>query len=243
MNPWETYEARNAVRGVTRRDTTLNRAQNRLARKMPQTLSFTDVSVDGVKHSISVIDTDNLDTKLIFTMPNETVKHGGIVEWEGYHWIITEKDAHSEVYTKAKMRQCNYLLKWVDGQSIIERWCIVEDGTRYLSGEMGDREFVVLRGDSRVAVTLPKDEHSLRLGRENRFIIDDYGAPSPLAYRLTKPFKLGGSFDEDGVLHFVMYECNTEDDDNLELHIADYYTHFPRENTPSDEVSNSGGWI
>ena len=243
MNPWETYEARNAVRGVTRRDTTLNRAQNCLARKMPQPLSFTDVSVDGVKHSISVIDTDNLDTKLIFTMPNETVKHGGIVEWEGYHWIFTEKDAHSEVYTKAKMRQCNYLLKWVDEQSIIERWCIVEDGTRYLSGEMGDREFVVLRGDSRVAVTLPKDEYSLRLGRENRFIIDDYGAQSPLAYRLTKPFKLGGSFDEDGVLHFVMYECNTEDDDNLELHIADYYTHFPRENTPSDEVSNSGGWI
>lgn len=243
MNPWETYEARNAVRGVTQRDATLRRAQNRLTRKMTQTLSFTDVAVDGVIHSLSIIDTDNLDTKMIFTLPNETVKHGGIVEWEGYHWIIIEKDAHSEVYTKAKMRQCNYLLKWVDDKSIIERWCIVEDGTRYLSGEMGDREFIVLRGDSRVAVTLPKDEYSIRLGRENRFIIDDYAAPSPLAYRLTKPFKLGGSFDEDGVLHFVMYECNTEDDDNLELHIADYYTHFPREDAPDEGVPEVGGWI
>ena len=243
MNPWETYEARNNVRGVTRRETTLRRAQNRFSRKMPETLSFTDVLVDGTPYSLSVIDTDNLDTKTIFTMPNETVKHGGIVEWMGFHWIIIEKDAHTEVYTKAKMRQCNYLLKWIDSGEIIERWCIVEDGTRYLSGEMGDREFIVLRGDSRVAVTLPKDEYSLRLGREHRFIIDDYGAPSPLAYRLTKPFKLGGSYDEDGVLNFVMYECNTEDDDNLELHIADYYTHFPREDISAEDVPVAGGWI
>jgi hypothetical protein len=46
---------------------------------------------------------------------------------------------------------------------------------------------------------------------------------------LTKPFKLGGSYDENGVVIFVMTECNTENDDNIELHIADYYKHFPRE--------------
>ena len=87
----------------------------------------------------------------------------------------------------------------------------------------------MLRGDARIQLIITKDEYTLRFGRNSRFIIDDYDSPEPLAYRMTKPYKLGGSFDKDGVLRLVLTECNTEDDDNLELHIADYYTYFPRE--------------
>lgn len=94
------------------------------------------------------------------------------------------------------------------------------------------------RGDSRLSITVPKNLVTLRFNRESRFIIDDYDSPSPLAYRMTKPYKLGGSFDERGVLRFVLTECNTEDDDNLELHIADYYTYFPEEK-PSVESANN----
>ena len=93
--------------------------------------------------------------------------------------------------------------------------------TTDLTGEYSDAFFVATRGDSRIAVTLPKDEETLALGRDARFIIDDYNAPNPLAYRLTKPFKLGGSYDDDGVVIFVMTECNSEFDDNPVLHIAD----------------------
>ena len=75
---------------------------------------------------------------------------------------------------------------------------------------------------------MPKDAQTLRLRRDDRFLIDDYKSPNVLAYRLTKPFKLGGSFGEGGVLYFVLQECNTEDTDNLDLHIANYYEHFPR---------------
>ena len=109
--------------------------------------------------------------------------------------------------------------------------------TTDLTGEYSDAFFVATRGDSRIAVTLPKDEETLVLGRDDRFIIDDYDAPNPLAYRLTKPFKLGGSFDENGVVIFVMTECNSENDDNLELHIANYYKYFPREDTEVDNTS------
>ena len=74
--------------------------------------------------------------------------------------------------------------------------------------------------------------------RENRFLIDDYDSPNVLAYRLSKPFKLGGSYNGKGVLYFVLQECNTEDTDNLELHIANYYDHFPRgEKDSSENVS------
>ena len=60
-------------------------------------------------------------------------------------------------------------------------------------------------------------------------MIDDYDSPNVLAYRLTKPFKLGGSYVGNGVLYFVLQECNTEDSDNFDLHIANYYNYFPRE--------------
>lgn len=109
--------------------------------------------------------------------------------------------------------------------------------TTDLTGEFSDAFFVATRGDSRIAVTLPKDEETLSLGRDARFIIDDYAAPNPLAYRLTKPFKLGGSYDDDGVVIFVMTECNSEFDDNPELHIADYYKYFPRENDLTDNIA------
>lgn len=127
--------------------------------------------------------------------------------------------------------------------------------TTDLTGEYSDAFFVATRGDSRIAVTLPKDEETLALGRDARFIIDDYNAPNPLAYRLTKPFKLGGSYDDDGVVIFVMTECNSEFDDNPALHIADYYKYFPREaneaentatdTSPSDDTDTGGrrGWI
>lgn len=126
--------------------------------------------------------------------------------------------------------------------------------TTDLTGEYSDAFYVATRGDARISVTLPKDKETLALGRDDRFIIDDYGAPNPLSYRLTKPFKLGGSFDENGVVIFVMTECNTELDDNLNLHIADYYKYFPRENTDTDnsseatsledeQVTERQGWI
>ena len=76
---------------------------------------------------------------------------------------------------------------------------------------------------------ISKDKYTLSFNRENRFLIDDYASPNVLAYRLTKPFKLGGSYDDRGILTFVLQECNTEDTDNIELHIANYYDYFPRE--------------
>ena len=78
-------------------------------------------------------------------------------------------------------------------------------------------------------MTIARDEYTIRMNRDDRFLIDDYDSPNVLAYRLTKPFKLGGRYNGDGVLYFVLQECNTEDSDNTELHIANYYDYFPKE--------------
>ena len=239
MDPWSLYQSRSDVRGVSRRDSMLHRTNDRLTRQIPSILSYHIVFIEGEKRDIAIINSDNLDTKTICTLPGEDVKHGGIVEWMNQHWIITERDANTEVYTKAIMRQCNHLLKWINKSGeVIERWCIVEDGTRYLTGEFGDNNYVLVRGDSRISITIPKDDETVELDRSSRFIIDDPDTGSPFAYRLTKPFRLGGTYGNDGVYKFVLAECNTEYDDNLELQIADYYKHFPREHIPEDSPTN-----
>lgn len=238
MNPWDIHIAKNTVQGTNARDRAKRNLMNRLSHQIPGILSYHDVDIDGVQQNIVIINSDNLNKKTLCSLPGEDIRHGALVDWEGYRWLVTERDANTEIYTKCIMEQCNYLLRWVDVDSkeIIERWCIVEDGTKYLTGEFADRDMVMLRGDARIQLIISKDDYTLRFGRNSRFIIDDYDSPEPLAYRMTKPYKLGGSFDKDGVLRFVLTECNTEDDDNLELHIADYYTYFPKEET--DGISN-----
>lgn len=237
MSLWDTYNSRLNARGGDRRTATLQREQRYLAAKMPNSLSYHPLTIDGVPRNMSVINSDNLDIKTLCTMPGERLPHGGVVEWMNQHWLITELDANCEVYMRGTMRQCHYQLRWVaDDDSIQERWCIVEDGTKYLTGEYGDNEYIITRGDSRISLTIPKDKYTLRFNRDNRFLIDDYASPNVLAYRLTKPFKLGGSYGEHGVLNLVLQECNTEDSDNLELHIANYYDHFPREDKTAEPV-------
>lgn len=104
-----------------------------------------------------------------------------------------------------------------------------------MTGEYGDNEYILVRGDSRLTLMLPRDKETIRLNRDNRFLIDDYDSPNVLAYRLTKPFKLGGTFTGNGILSFVLQECNTEDSDDLERHIANYYDYFPKAAEPETE--------
>lgn len=113
--------------------------------------------------------------------------------------------------------------------------CTIGLNTMDLTGEYEDRQFVVTRGDSRIAITIARNSDTAKLTRNNRFVIDDPESPTPLAYLLTKPLKIGGVFNNEGYYKFVLQEVVTTDDDNLELGIADYYLHFPKEPKPPVE--------
>ena len=65
-----------------------------------------------------------------------------------------------------------------------------------LTGEYEDRRFIVTRGDSRIAMTIGRNKHTIAFERENRFLIDDPESKNKLAYLLTKPLKTGRSYDK-----------------------------------------------
>lgn len=229
MGVWDTYESRVSARGGTKRGAALRRETRMVGTKVKDNLSYQTVTIDDVAQEVAVINSDNLNEKTIIALPGEDIGHGSLVYWMDNYWLITERDANTTVYTRAKMMQCNYLLKWVsDDNTIHEQWCIIEDGTKYLTGEYEDRNFVVTRGDSRIAMTIARNEHTVKFDRECRFLIDDTESDHKLAYLLTKPLKLGATFNNKGVFKFVLQEVTATDDDNHELGIADYYKHFPK---------------
>lgn len=235
MNVWDRYAERTSAK-ASNRDTIIDRTQKYIANKIKDSASYFNVKIDSANQSVAIINTDNLNEKYIYSLPGEDIVHGATVEWAGNHWLITEKDASNEVYTRAKMLQCNYLLRWIDKDSLIhEQWCVIEDGTKYLTGEFSDRDFITTRGDSRLAMIIGKNEHTAKFSRSCRFIIDDDDSESMLAYELTKPYKLGGTYNGKGVYKFVLQEVNTTDYDNKELRIADYYRYYPAE---SNDVDN-----
>ena len=238
MGVWDTYKNRLEVRGSTRRDAAYEREKRMLENRLQENLSYHTVMIDDVPQDVAIINSDNLNEKTILSLPGEDITHGGLIHWMDNYWLVTERDANTTMYTRAKMVQCNYLLKWVSDDNVIhEQWCIIEDGTKYLTGELEDRNFVVTRGDSRIAMTIAKNELTVKFHRENRFLIDDPESDHMLAYLLTKPLKLGGTYNGQGVFKFVLQEVTATDDDNHELGIADYYKHFPRnqDDASSDE--------
>lgn len=145
MSVWDTYENRADVHGKTRRDVSYIRETRMIDRKLPDNLSYQEVDIDGIDRTIAVINSDNLNEKNIYSMPGEDIPHGGLVSWMGNKWLITERDANTTVYTRAKMIQCNHLLKWIEEDgTLYEQWCIVEDGTKLTHAMRRVRWFGIL---------------------------------------------------------------------------------------------------
>lgn len=246
MSVWDTYELRNELRGRTKHDVAYFREIGMLRRKAPDSLSFHHVTIFNPEYGynieseemrdygefrrVTIINSDNLNEKTIISLPGEDIELGSLVCWKDNHWLVTERDANNTIYTRAKLLQCNYLLRWVsEDKHIYEQWCAIEDGTKYLTGEMEDRNFVTTRGDSRIAMTISKNAKTVVFDRESRFLIDDVDSPHKLAYLLTKPLKLGLEYNDQGCFKFVLQEVTATVNDNHDLRIADYYKYFPRE--------------
>lgn len=256
MDMWDIYQDRIEAHGGTKRGAALQREVRFINTKLPDNLSYQQVVFYDRNHGynitghegdepflrkVAIINSDNLDEKYIYSLPGEDIEHGGLVYWMDNYWLVTERDANTTVYTRAKLLQCNYLLKWIEDGQIFEQWCVIEDGTKYLTGEFEDRNFVTTRGDSRIAMTIAKNEHTVKFSRMNRFLIDDPDSPIKLSYTMSKPLKLGWSFNGEGAYKFVLQEVNSTDDDNMELGIADYYKYFPETNNLPDSPGESSG--
>lgn len=245
IDPFAAYKKRLEASEAPKREIVKRRAQDRLLRKHKASLSYKTVSINGKEQNVSIIDTLDLSTKKIFSMPEERLLHGGLVDWEESKWLITEINAHNELYDEGRITRCNHLLKWKDDNgNIQERWCIVEDGTKYLIGEKDGRDNVMTIGDARLALTIAKDEATSKFRRGTRFIIDDVDAEEALAYEITKSNRLFNLYDNIGVYRFILNEVVITDDDNMNDRVADYTSRgFKEPVVDPEEIKETGVYL
>ena len=267
MDIWKTYQNRLSVHGKTKRDASYIREVRYIDNKLPDNLSYHTVNVypadysynieseNSIAHcisqSVAILNSDNLNEKTIYSMPHEDIHIGSLICWMDNYWLVTERDANTTIYTRAKLIQCNHLLKWISAdKEIIKQWSVVSDGTKYMVGETEDRNFVVTRPDTRIQIQIAKNKLTTKLTRENRFLIDDDDTPHKMAYLLTKPYKRGYTYNGDGIFSFLAQEVTATKYDNHELGIADYYRYFPDEMAPdgslvddNEQIKGEGAWL
>lgn len=63
MGIWDVYESRVCAQGKTKREAALFRTSRRLREKLPDSLSYHNVIVDGEERSVIIDDSDNLNEK------------------------------------------------------------------------------------------------------------------------------------------------------------------------------------
>jgi len=253
MDIWKQYESRLNVHGATQKQVTENREARFLSKRVKNSLSDFDVIIYPTKHTFNlteqydyrdsenvvIIKSDNLDEKVIITLPPYDIAVGSLVNWQNSYWLVDKRDSNTTLYTQGTLKQCNYLLKWVNKDNkIIEQWCVIEDGTKYLIGEYQDNRFITIRGDSRVALWVPANDETKALNRTYHFYIND------MCYNLTKPLKGNLGYDHGEYYKYMLQECTGNIYDNKELGIADYYKHFPKEdNNPTIPNNGKKVWL
>ena len=111
-----------STQGASRRERDLSALQSKIIHHSPDSLSSSNVEINGVKQNVTIISTQSYESKTLISLPGETFHLGAIVWWQSAPWMIVSLDMQDEVYTRATMTLCNYLLKWInkDG-NIIER--------------------------------------------------------------------------------------------------------------------------
>lgn len=233
MGGWDIYESRM----VENRQAWLDHAKATIHRKLFSSLSCKNVQIDGVDRTVAIIGRAQYDERRICSLPGETLHHGGLVNYAGCVWLITEMDVDDEVYQRGIMRRCNHVLKWIGKDGVLhEKWCIVEDGTKYLIGEKVVSLMTV--GDSRIAITVGKDGETIELGRGHRFLIDDDMVEAPSVYQITKANRFFNTTNGDGVFRFILTEVALSPHDNVEQRIADYSSWTPDMPLDSDHVDS-----
>lgn len=145
MSAWDAYQSRIEARGGNKRNASLIRETRFINNHLPDSLSYQTVEIypqaygfnldaneeHMVTQNVAIINSDNLNEKSICSLPSEDIELGALVHWMDNYWLVCERDANTTVYTKAKLVQCNHLLKWVSPTNeIMEQWCIIEDGTK-----------------------------------------------------------------------------------------------------------------
>lgn len=206
--------------------------------------SYKSVTIDDEERYLNIISSTVTDQKIIRTRPGEDFTLGSIVYWGGSHWLITERDADSEITVRGKIQICQKEIPWQDPDTleIVSRWSTVEkpyysnlSENNYISSS--NREF---------RIQMPFDDYSSKLDLNKRLMLEVING-SPKIYRITSVDQMTTRYDYNGS-QIGFLKINVEQDkydstkDNVDYMICDYIDpmNSGRPDVDPDEGTTSG---
>jgi hypothetical protein len=242
---WDLYEDRLTINGTTQRDRIINETKNNITSKIVNSPSYQVVAINSVSshlvvNSLSGISTsDSLNTKQINSIPDESFNLGDVISWDSYSWLVTEVDNDNEIYTKGKMTQCNYTIKFQNKLTgdILSYPSIVEfDGGSF---DYNNNQITTLNSTSKIKLRF--DQFSSQLTEGDRLILDWRNTNKPNTYKISSAIQK--SYDgTNGIIELVLDRDEfTPEIDNLEYKICNYFEVTHSEGTA--EILYSGDCV
>lgn len=208
------YTARMNLHGATQRERMLNRTKINLQNKLPNSLSYKDVLLNGDKTQLII----NTSTKPYFkefeSLPDQKVLAGDYVEWANSTWLVLNADCDDEIYTDGNLRQCQHRIHWQksDG-TIVSRFAYIENASAYNNGETGNNTITL--ESNQFMVYLPYDDETAELDNGIRIHMSRSNRKCK-PYDLTKPDDITYGFGEKGVLNIIFTQTQyNQDKDKL----------------------------
>ncbi|OMD67467.1 hypothetical protein BSK50_30285 [Paenibacillus odorifer] len=172
-----------------------------------------DVVIEGLYKRVIVQQTSK-DNVLQILSKKDDFKAGDVVRHNYIDHLVMLRPQYNQMYQKSKIEMCNINLKWVDGEGIVQS----HPSVYYFNARSNfgvEEGKVMTLPDGRRQTVVQRNEHTVKLKRDKRFIIGG------------EAFKV---IDVDYVSDEGLVNLNLQSSsdlnssvDNLELEIANYY--------------------
>jgi len=142
-----------------------------------------------------------------------SINTGSLVEYEGFDWLITGNVDDLQAYKSAGMVKCNNTLKFYNktqNNILYNIPCIIQNSNIKLDND----KFMFLPADEHILIC-SNNADSSNIDLNTRFILNDN------AYSI-----IGiDNISNQGLLNIRIKDDQINSDDNLDLSIANYYSH------------------
>lgn len=215
MSYLDTWRTRVELVGNTRRERQKNKLVRDIERLAPDSLSYKTIYVDGEERQAIVTSSDAYNLRNFISMPGETIPFGAMIQYADRYWLVREKEIDDEIYAKCQAQLCNVLMRWQNAYGeVLEYYGVGEDATKYSSGIVNGKDYMITLGEFQIKVALPVNEDTAVIHRDMRFLIDvesfvDTLRESdmhPTAFKVTRRNIVTGTFDDAGYVEITMVE-------------------------------------
>ncbi|PYY28355.1 Uncharacterized protein PIL02S_03506 [Paenibacillus illinoisensis] len=196
-----------------KRDIAINRTRKQIARNFANAMYTIDVEINNEPRTLVISSNTKSNILNIQVNPSEDdLIPGTLVRWEDSYWLITETKPNDIIYSQGTMERCNYDLKWIDSNGVLQTIpSVLYFNARSNFGTEEDKVMNLPAGRRNIAVSRNAETQSIQ--RDARFIIG------------MEAFKvIDTDYKSDAGLVNLSLQSDQVDPirDNLDLEIADY---------------------